>query len=72
MNKQEFISYCENSQWANDWINGIGNFFGQQPSDQRKAEIKRKACRDRANGINFPISQQMADYMLGGKGSNKK
>jgi len=65
MNKQEYISYCENSKWANDWINGIGNFFGKQPSEEAKQKAKKKACEDRANGMNFPVSDRLAKYQLG-------
>lgn len=67
MDRQEFINYCENSKWANDWFSGIEGFFNAQASSEAATKAKRNACKSRANDLNFPVSDRMANYMLGGK-----
>lgn len=63
--REEFISECQNSEWAIDLVEGLDRFVGGGISEERKQEIIENNCQDLATGIDFPISEQFKDRILG-------
>lgn len=65
--EEEFASECHDSEWAVDLVDGLDRYVGGGMSEQRKEEIIENNCEDLAQSIDFPISDQFKERILGGE-----